>query len=521
MKNSVICSSVIALAGCTSFHTPLYKEVMLPAENKIEKKDRYIDDIEPEKIITGKIDHDFYIDPNPIPLMATSRKDMPAEFLQNTKLFLADEIPLSTFINFLGDEHDLNVRVEYYAESKSKAKTNNNVNKTVPGDASGPFGSAKPIVDTNGKELFVGPIDFTGSVEKLLDKVSTRLNLSWRYDDYTKSVLFYDLETITYKIAPTGSTIKSNQSVGTSSSSSGEAGQGSTSQSVTISTSIDSMKDMVSVLESFLSSSGTMSYDRLSGILVVRDTLSVHSQLKQYIEELNKASMTEVAMRVDIVKVRRTKNSEYGVSLTDMVDDLNTELILGPALTQPTGGSLLTITGGGNLTSWVKMMQSKGFVTHSSSRYVKTINAETVPVQKFLEDTNVSKISQETDEDGNVKRTPELGDTKTSSTLLFTPRVFNNQVRISTSITISEILKMEFLDEYGVTEKSIGGDSMSSNLVVSDGETEIIAVGVSHKETASSSGPLGADTYFAGGEEVVGTEEEMLVITVTPYILRN
>jgi len=142
--------------------------------------------------------------------------------------------------------------------------------------------------------------------------------------------------------------------------------------------------------------------------------------------------------------------------------------------------------------------------------------------QKVLEDTYISKVEKQDNDDDSETLIPETAVNKAGLTSLWKARIVEDQVLVSGRMSIVDNINME-------TAKDMSDMVMPENLsdiqqvdqLIPNGRTRIVSIEEEVKKVAKSEGPLGPDSVPIGGSEESESVRTISMIMVTPYILRG
>ena len=163
-----------------------------------------------------------------------------------------------------------------------------------------------------------------GSLSGLLDDVTARMGISWRWRN--NQIQLFRLDTRTFQLAilnadtsmnakVVGGTTSSSGSSGTSGSSS-LSGEQSTSQQTNVAVSSKVYDDIKATVSAMLSSEGSSWLAPGSATLTVTDTPEVLNRIGEYIDRQNAILDRQVKLKVDVYRITFRDTKQIGIDWT-------------------------------------------------------------------------------------------------------------------------------------------------------------------------------------------------------------
>ena len=240
---------------------------------------------------------------------------------------------------------------------------------------------------------------YSGKLSGLLDQISSRFALWWRYKNGV--ITFYKMETRVFTIyaLPVTSSLNANIA-GTAS---GETG-GNTSATTDSTAEVDLWTQIEDAVTSMLPPDATMTAGRSNGTLTVTAPPYTLQRVSQYVRSLNEKLSRQVAISVKVLQVTLKDEQNFGLNLNLAFDALSRKGITGSilpseAVSETAGGMNMGIVapeaGGWNKFNGTELMlealSTQGTTTLVTSSTVTTLNNKVAPVQVS---TNTSYIEQ-------------------------------------------------------------------------------------------------------------------------------
>lgn len=403
--------------------------------------------------------------------------------------------------------------------------------------------SASELIDYSGQGLVGSEIKYSlyhrGTVASLLDVVTARANLFWRWDKgrievfrhETKNYIF-DGESGTTEFSAKVESAKQVQDEG-------QFGGAASSHGTSFATSNGSVfDDLKNALESMKSRDGRYSISKQTGAVTITDTPAVHEKVADYIEELNSIVNKRILIKTEVYEVVSDEQGNFGIDWNVIYDgssrlgfDFGTAL---NAATQP-NMTLGLLPGNGALSGTEAFVSALNDATEyslvtTSRNY--TTNGQPVPVQIANEKHYIKSVTSEAQtgaggiSSGNTRYQIEPGSILSGFTMTVNPRVDSEgDVAMQFAVDMSQLNSIEERQfGEGASQSVIQlPDRTSKNFIqrvsVSSGNT-IMINGFERTSNESNTQSIGQkETWLAGGKRSGGKKKIMTVILVTPYIM--
>lgn len=408
-----------------------------------------------------------------------------------------------------------------------------------------------PVAGTS--RTFSG-VTYTGNLGGLLDIVTARLGISWKYE--AGMVTFFYLQTARFDIEPsdakyglTGSVVSgvsnsSSSDVGTgsgssgSSSSNGVSGESGTSLKSDVAMGNNLYDDLKSTAESMLTPGvGRLDMNKTTGTVVVTDVPEVVRRVGEYLTSENKTLSRQVNLKVVIYSVNTDTSDAVGIDWNVIYKTLAGNYginLTGPAGNVADAGSLSysvldTATGA------ARQFAGSTFLLDALSKQAKVADVRTIPLMTTnmasasvvvgRQITYLKRVSQTPYSTGNtttLMESREPGSVTTGTNITIFPKVLNggDRMMLNMFLNISSLITLRQIGTATQPMEAPDVDSRSTPVRVwlKPGQTVVISGLEQNVATSNRQGQLSPDNQITGGTRSGDTTRQSFVITVTPYI---
>jgi len=429
---------------------------------------------------------------------------------------------------------------------------------TVPGDVFGEF-----TVQPSGSPLRDGtpympaiPINYTGSLSGLLNKVCTEYGIEWEYKDgavrflgfQTKTFTLYAMNveaTTTNKIDTTvsgGSAAAGGGSGG--SSSSGGASAATSAATAGTSTTITSKywDDIEKQIAAGLPGDTTYAINRGTGTITITGRPSAVRYVETFVREENKRLSRQVVLQVKVLSVSRTNSDTFGVNMNVAFSNAVSGITggaLGSNPYTPSVGSTLSSMSMGVISGTsssqfakdfsgsslaVQALSSLGKVSLLTESTVVTLNNQTAPISVTQMQTYVQSYTNTVLNSNSAEQTATTGQINTGFNMNLTPRLFStNDILLNFSVNLSDLVS---LLNGGPTANPVGLPIINSRSFIQSvrmhsGDTLILSGFQQMKNSADNSGVGSPNFPLLGGGTSATNQKDVIVIIITPVVLAN
>lgn len=418
----------------------------------------------------------------------------------------------------------------------------------LPGDPSAPPTSLPPLpvsveLSEAPSETVLQDLVYRGNLAGLLDEVTGRLNLSWRWTGSRIEIFRY--ETKMFRLNSLAGKVSSDSNLSTTSSTSqgsgsssggGDSGNtGSSGSNISMSNEMEIWEEVEESLKEMLSADGKLTIAPSAGLISVRDTPAVLRQVESQIGEFNRIYAKQVTLHVEVYAVERQRGDNYSINWNALWSSASNALgfsfnaaggtTAGPAFTidvtdpnSPFAGS--SVVG--------RALSTIGNTSLLTSGTVISLNGQTVPLNVSREQAYLQSSSTNFNGSDNGLATTTLtpGVATEGFSMNFTPRILdNNQVLVRYSIDLSVIEDIEtFTAPGGSSAIQLPRRSVRNflqNVSVPSGNSLVLTGFQQAQGTRNGDGPFSANAWFLGGSKAAAMTSRTIVIVVTPYVSQN
>jgi len=394
----------------------------------------------------------------------------------------------------------------------------------------------------------VSGLKYSGKASGLLDEVTARLGLGWRYSPVERAIRISYFETRVFDVWSFGdkqviaSTVKSGMATaaGTSGSTSagsstnaGVSGDSGSNQSTTVTLESSILQDIQNNVKAMLSvaPAGRMYLAPSTGTLTVTDRPEVLSRIEAYLNATNRSITQQVLFNVKVFEVTltdsdqlglnwaavyRSLNAKWGLSLSNTVSGISTNAVAGSVGIVNTAKSAWA---GSN--AIVKALAEQGRVSNVRSPSVTTLNMQPAPlqignVQGYLASSSTTTTASV---GSSTSLTPGTITSGFNMTLL--PRVLDNdELLLMVSINMSSKPTFQTFTSSGssVQLPDYDAKSLSPKVKLRSGQTLILSGFEELSENAKKSGVGDPGFFGLGGGRTRTSGHSVLVVLITPIV---
>lgn len=397
------------------------------------------------------------------------------------------------------------------------------------------MGAVAPVVrEVGGASNTLRGVHWEGSLDGLLDNVTTRLGLSWRYEQGRISIFYVDTRAFPIMFMDSKTAFSSKvvsgttTSSGTSSGSGGLSGDVNTYQTTTMEMSAGIYSDLENTIKAML----TPGVGRLflaAGMLTVTDTPRVLDAVNTYISDRNTELNRQVVLNVKVFSVEKRRQDQLGIDWNAVF----TSGSIGGTLTSAfTDASASAMTGGlsildgrfANSSAFVKALSEQANVSLVTQQASTTTNMSAVPVQVGTQQDYADQVN--TTSTANVGSSTSI--TKATITTGFNMTMLpyimpkSSQIQLQFSINMSDdpTTRTFTSGESSIELMKTRLKTFNQRVILSSGQTLVLS-GFQQVNTAGSKQGVGSASFFGLGGGANGQKDDtMLVILITPTLLR-
>lgn len=524
--------AVLGLAGCGTFDRINQSDATADADHATASSQL-------KSMSTGKPVQEITTQwINPVPLNAATKKEgLPGcavTLIRPGEVSLAD---ISAFIT-----QECRVPVIITPDAQSPGMTGGATEKI-----SGPVPVPAPVPDPTGmvplSQMGGSPaqtkvlvsanvlkgINWQGSLSGMLDYVTTRLGLSWRYEQGRVVIFYLDTRSfpVTFQDSRTQFTSRSVYGSSSGGNGNGASTDGNSSQTTVTDMNTNRYKEIEDTVKSMLTpGTGRMSIS--TGLLTVTDTTRVLSAVQAYIEGRNKELTRQVVLNVKVYSVTKKRQDQLGIDWDAVFTSGSVGLSLGNAMT---GAATSAMTGGINIIDG-KFANSNAFIhalAQQANVSVVTQNSSTatnmspVRVQVVTQQDYISQVSTENTANVGSSTSVEKATISTGFNMTLLPYILpsSDQMELQYSISMSDDPDMQPEKVGDVTLKlpKTKMHNFAQSTILRSGQTLLLS-GHNQQSNSVNRQGVGSPGFFGLGGGVSGENgNAILVILITPVLL--
>lgn len=381
-------------------------------------------------------------------------------------------------------------------------------------------------------------LDHEGDLGGLLDRVTSRANLHWRWERDRIVVFRHDTKTFTLDLLPGTSSFSSEVRSAVQPSSEGDDNASTLSQHET---SIEAEPESAfgsvrETVESLLSNTGSYSVTEKTGTVTVTDTPDVLEKVTEYVESINEISTQRIAVRTEVYDIELDEQGSAGIDWNavynqagDMSDSLRAALetsFNGNSTDSPVSGEVEVIDPSSpwmGSQAFLNLMGEYADISLKTTSTVYTVNGEPVPVQVVDKQSYLAAVESEVTENG-TSFALDPGVVTSGITMNVLPR------RLSDGDVLMQMV-MDISQLNGIEEFSAGDSALQlpnqstknflQRVILDSGEPLMIS-GFERTENRSETRSFGGrDSWMAGGNRSGGERRVMTMVVITPYLISD
>ena len=359
-------------------------------------------------------------------------------------------------------------------------------------------------------------VDHDGSLESLLNKLSSQFDLSWKYESGKVVFFRYQVKVIDVEALPGSSSTDSTLAGGSGSFGSGGAGTSQTSLSATSSI----WESLDANIRAMMSDEGKMVVSETTGKVIIKDRPHNVKRIEQYIEEENKNFRKQVMVNIKVLSVN--KDNQAGADFNwnavsgTLLSDYSLNLSGGGGMGLGSGAAIIggSVDGGQSFQGSEAVLEA--ISRHSDTSlmtnvFVSTLNNQPAPLQVVRKQAYIRSIGTTTTETSTTTNIEQdVIDTGFSISIL--PKILkDDEILLQYAINLSDLQNIETISSGGQTVQTPEIDTRDflQRISIKSGETMVL----SGFERMSSS----RERRIAGTND--SSQNDMIVIIMTPVII--
>lgn len=385
------------------------------------------------------------------------------------------------------------------------------------------------------------PVKYSGKLSGLLNYLSNRYGLYWRYKDDV--ITFYTQETRVFTVyaLPTETSLQSSITGATM----GEAGGGNASSSMSVSSDVKIWDSIEEGVKQVVGDNGKLSFSRVAGTVTVTASPYIVRKVGAYIANWNEKLSRQVAITVRIIQVTVNNQNNYGLDLNAAFK--NSRISSGFMSSIPdagagalTGNLSMTIIKEGSKWSGsqaiINALSTQGKAQLVTSSSVTTLNNKIAPVQISTSKNYLKEITVTTSGSNDDKSTDtdyQVDTLNYGFTMEVLPRILDHgRLIVLFNLSITDFLGFEKVgtsDDGGESESEVTKLQLPTmqmrgfvqEIAMRSGQTLVLTGFENLQEQTNTSGIGKPQMGLLGGTAYDTSERRVLVITMTPEVLES
>lgn len=375
-------------------------------------------------------------------------------------------------------------------------------------------------------------------VSGLLDLVTLRLGLGWKYENNAVSIFYLDTKVMHLYAMPGTSKMETNVKSGSSSSGSSDGGFTSdgSEQSTELNFETNMIEDIIKVLESMITPGvGRLSVSGSTGTVAVTDRPQTLRAIEAYIDQENKRITRQVLLNVKVLSVSVNNQDAVGLDWNVVYQHLDRYGVLmgggselgGGMAGQGFNGSLGIINSNSRYDgtrAFIDALSSQGQVSTVASPSVVTMNLKPAPILVGQQTSYLAKVSTTQLSGGDSSNsTQELipGTITTGFNMTLLPYLMKGpEMILQYSINLSDLTAMREISsgENRIQLPDLNNRIFSQSVKMRSGQTLILS-GFDQSNTEKSTAGVGDPGFFLfGGKGSQRTKRDVIVVLITPIV---
>lgn len=401
----------------------------------------------------------------------------------------------------------------------------------------------QPAYNAGSPEMLTD-IDWRGPLAGLLDLVTARSGLSWRFNEGNQSISIFYLDTRTFSLNafPTRSNLSSTiqtgmmTTAGATGGSSGGASSGGISGTAgsaqTTSTTMESdlYKDVADAIKALLTpNSGRMAINSTTGTVTVIDTPEVLDRVGSMLSHENAMLRKQIIFHTKILAVTLDSNDEVGVNWDIVYRTLSGKYGLDfstpfqPASGAGTlGASIINSGEFAGSSAILSSLSQLGKVSTITSPSGITLNLRPLPVQIASQISYVAKSEISTTQGVGATAGLEPGSVTVGFNMNLTPRLMDDgqDMVVQYAFNISALNRLRQVTSAGTTIELPDLDTRLFNGEVSlrSGQTLILHGFEQDENNGNRAGMVSPYAWMLGGNMRAKQKRTAIVILITPEV---
>ena len=566
MKKSIVLSlvaSAILIAGCSSTHSPEIQASIDRSKDAFEggfetqaKKYR------PRRSTIGEIHTGFaYHDINDYTLIQKDERILPSVFqdaavikeLKDNKQYSIDEFAALVYRSFgvildtsssdlvMLDSESEDERSSSFGRGPSEAPDSG-----ITSDSAGNYEALSSIVgeskSTSARDrLKLKRFSFDGTLKGLLDYVAQLNGLKWKYDETTDKAFLYRFNTEKFQIYEFADDITASSNITSDATQDSEGTSGGSKKKFSRDSDIKAWSEIKASIGDMLSDDyGKATFNGKSGYITVKDNDYNLSQIKDYVDNLNKIATTEITVEFKIIQFEYNDADNHAINQNYLNEGLQNNLL--GSFDVNFGSGSLSPDLLGNLGAFQEIMQGNFLsIATDSSQYLmgflNTIGTAEVSYetqftvynnewhneQKQRTEEYIASISRSNYVEGNGQEniSTERDVAVDGLSLSIKPKIIGDKISVSYAVNRSDFIGLKDAGLgaglEGVKLKTQSALNLDNSVSLYNGVPKVVKLTHSNDESTSSQGMFDDLFWLFGGNETRDENKTAFIVTMTAF----
>lgn len=392
------------------------------------------------------------------------------------------------------------------------------------------------IMDQADQSDVISPLDMKerltlqGSAKQTLDELTAAFDTYWEYDN--REVRIYKLKSETFNLDYLIQENETTTSVGSASSNDDENSSSGAGMSTSLTSTFTgaTYENYQTTIKNMLSKYGSVSTLAHTGTIVVTDVPENLSDIRKFIDRENSKLTQEVALDVEVAQVTSSDGKDVAVVWQDLLSRFQDGgLSLTSAIPDLSSDQQNTLTGslsGGSLkgSSLILRALAEKSNVRVLQRDTRTVVNNTPAQFRDIDIIEYPSVTGSSVDEGVITTSTEKGEIRPGFDMTLIPRITtNNRVIVNIVSTISRALPFDTVsNQYSTSRYShVQKKEVKTTKVVQDGRTALVSGYLSSSLSSSKSGTGSASFWVLGGGGSTSKDRELLLIFITPHIVKK
>ena len=400
---------------------------------------------------------------------------------------------------------------------------------------------------------------YDGDLRGLLNAVAHAFDAHWIYDGGEDTITFTRFITKTFDFYAPPNTISTSAAVSSGGGGGGGdgaaadggdgggGGGGSASISFDQSASLNEWEDIQAAIQNLLPANSNISLSPSIGKITVTTTPAVMRKVAAIIKERNDYFTEQIHLGVQIIEFTLNSEDNYGLNLENLnaaeiimkIFDLSGigltsfSLATGALIEGGTAANTITYQGsgqgtdaGGTRDSFISALSTYGNVGILTTADTRTRNGKPTPIQSTQTRAYLASVQTtvQGDQAGTQVTNYTPGEVTTGIFMTLRPRILDRErVQVDISLNIDTFLSIESFGtgENAVQQPETATQSFMQETIIPNGHTFIMAGFERKTDRTDRRGTGHPDNIILGGQRFGRTERSMVIILVTPTIIKS